>query len=73
MASKLISKRDSAGLSGIKWDKWDSVGRAAQAQGATAAPDAGPIAGRRGSTDERPLIRTAAAVTRSLSLSMARF
>ena len=69
MAWKPFLGRDSAGLSGIKWD---SVGRAAQAQGTTAAPDAGPIAGRRGSTDERPLIRTAAAVPRSLSLSMAR-
>ena len=73
MAWKPFFGRDSAGLSGIKWDKWDSVGRVAQAQGATAAPAAGPIAGRRGSNDERPLIRTAAAVPRSLSLSMARF
>ena len=71
MAWKLISKRDSAGLSGIKWDKWDSVGRAAQAQGATAAPDAGPIAGSRLSPHKRPLIQPA--VTHSLSRCMARF
>ena len=52
MAWKPFLGRDSARLSGIKWDKWDSVGRAAQAQGATAAPDAGPIAGSRLSTTQ---------------------
>ena len=70
MAWKPFLGRDSAGLSGIKWDKWDSVGQTVRAQGVTAALSAGPTDGNL-SADARPLIQPA--VTHSLSRCMARF
>ena len=47
-AQNIILKRDSPGLSGIKWDKWDSAGQAPRKQQTHLSLSLSPLKGGEG-------------------------
>ena len=47
-AQNIILKRDSPGLSGIKWDKWDSAGQAPRKQQTHLSLSLSPLEGGEG-------------------------